>query len=471
MDHQLDSSDEVIYLTPLKQNKKKKLLISIASLLVIGVLVVIDLSNTQIQGVGTYRNYSADAIVQGGAITEKELLQKYDQNASGIQSIYNHYGITRSDLTGQTSDIRHGVVYQDGTIKVDGKTVATGAYSVSRKAFYDHAGNAPRTVKINGTTLYEGPNMSIFVKSVDAFVYFRNGQFYKAAISSCANPVMGNPTEKPTPKPEPKPEPKLAVFKCTGLTADRINRTLYRFTAGATAQNAEITSYTFNFNDGSTPQPITSKVAEHTFKPGTYKVKVTIAVKADGTTKTDTNSDCEKTITIAEAPKTPVAACDRLTTKPIQGKDNTYAYTLIYTAEPGAKLTKAIYNFGDGSSKTFKASDATNVEHQYAGPGTYKTTTTLYFDVTEEGKTSEKSATCTATIAVPKPENCPLPGKEDLPKNSPDCVEPLVETPPELPQTGLGEWFAGGAGLAALAAAGYYWNTSRKNLAKTMLKK
>ena len=50
------------------------------------------------------------------------------------------------------------------------------------------------------------------------------------------------------------------------------------------------------------------------------------------------------------------------------------------------------------------------------------------------------------------------------------CAE-VPETPAELPQTGLGEWLAGGTGVAALAAAFYYYNVSQKNLKEKMLKK
>ena len=77
-------------------------------------------------------------------------------------------------------------------------------------------------------------------------------------------------------------------------------------------------------------------------------------------------------------------------------------------------------------------------------------------------------------------EKCPIPGKEHLPVDSPDCVEPpceipgkehlpkdspeCVETPPELPKTGLDMMIGGGIGLGSLTAAGYYYASSRRNL-------
>lgn len=461
MNHHIDPllSEETPKAIATQTKKRNKIVGAAIVIALVGTLAAINLPSTRTQGVGTYRNYSADAIIQGGAITEKELVQKYDQNAGGIQSIYRHYGISRSDLTGQTSDIEHGIVYPDGRVVVDGKTVATGAFSVSRKAFYNADGDAPTRVTINGTTFYEGPDMSIFVRPVDAYVFYRDGQFYKAVISSCANPVMGTPTEKP------KAEP---VYSCDSLNATRVDRVRFRFTANATALNgATIKNYTYDFGDG--VKTTGGDTMEHTYsKTGTYNVTVTANVTVNGKTVAAPGNNCKMTVTVDQPPQTPVYTCNSLTAQAIQGKDRTYAYTLLYTAESGATLTKAVYDFGDGNSQAFSKDKATSVEHQYAKPGDYTTTVTLYFDVTGKG---EQSASCKVTITVPKPDNCPLPGKEDLPKNSPECTEPLIETPPELPQTGLGEWLAAGTGLAVLAAAFYYYSISQKNLKETMLKK
>ena len=143
---------------------------------------------------------------------------------------------------------------------------------------------------------------------------------------------------------------------------------------------------------------------------------------------------------------------------------------LNYTSENGAVLSKVTYDFGDSTTETAQAKDVNNVEHQYAGPGTYTTTATLFFTVTQEGKATDKSESCTAGITIAKPDNCAQPGKEHLPKNSPDCTEPLVVTPAELPRTGLEEWLAGGVGIAALAATGYYWKASRRHLKTALLK-
>ena len=58
-------------------------------------------------------------------------------------------------------------------------------------------------------------------------------------------------------------------------------------------------------------------------------------------------------------------------------------------------------------------------------------------------------------------EKCPIPGKEHLPKNSPDCVQP-TPAPVELPKTGAGDLLGAGVGLAAMGLSAYYYAASRR---------
>lgn len=76
-------------------------------------------------------------------------------------------------------------------------------------------------------------------------------------------------------------------------------------------------------------------------------------------------------------------------------------------------------------------------------------------------------------------EKCPVPGKEHLPKDSPECITPApvkpVSTPPapapapqpapaQLPVTGTDDALGAGVGLAALGLSVYYFWLSRRNL-------
>src|SRR5690606_18478678 len=71
-----------------------------------------------------------DVIINCGTRSTQELLEVYDSNNDrrgnrDIQAIFNHYGITRSDITG--SEVKKGWLNTNGTIVVDGETVATNA--------------------------------------------------------------------------------------------------------------------------------------------------------------------------------------------------------------------------------------------------------------------------------------------------------------------------------------------------------
>lgn len=469
----------------------KKFQIAAASLVVaVGALIALNATGTTTQAVSSFRNCNDDAIIRCGAVTEAELLKYYDENKGDVQNIYKHYGITRGDLAGTSSTIKHGTVDRQGNVYVDGKVVATGAYSVSRVK-YTSAGE-PRTVVINGKTYYEGPSMAIFTGSVDAFVYMRDGKFHKAVLSSCANPLIATPT------PEP---PKKPVFTCEALQAKELSRDRYRFTASASASNgARIVNYTFNFGDG-TIENSDSNVIEHDFAPGTYTITVVANVNVNGEMKIAASENCKTRITVKEEPKTPIYECTNLTAQPITNKARTFAYTLTYKAEGGATLDEVTYNFGDGNSETFtnEGTSATNVEHQYANPGTYKTVATLYFTVKNGLKTTVETKSCEVEVTVPKPDNCPLPGKEQYPKDSPECLpcptnpnlpkdspkcvpcptnpelpsdsDKCGETPPELPKTGIDMFIGGSLGLGSISAAGLYWSASRRSLLDALLKK
>lgn len=181
-----------------------------------------------------------------------------------------------------------------------------------------------------------------------------------------------------------------------------------------------------------------------------------------------------------EEPKPPIYKCDALTARIVPSEKRRFAFDLAYTAKNGATLKSVDYNFGDGTGQENVTPEAAKtVEHVYAKDGSYTTTATLHFNIGNE----VKSATCKVGIKMspemcplnpsyPKDDErctpCPLPGKEQFPKDSPHCVTPPV-TPPELPKTGPMDFVAGGLGISALFAAGYYWFLSRRDMTAALL--
>lgn len=131
--------------------------------------------------------------------------------------------------------------------------------------------------------------------------------------------------------------------------------------------------------------------------------------------------------------KTPVFSCDLLEFKNTSGR--TYSFTTTATAKNGASVKSYTYNFGDGVTPL--TTNQNPVSHTFAVPGTYQIKVTVNFNVNGVNKTNTSQA-CTKTITIPKEEEkCTVPGKENLPKNSPQCQP--TPTPTVLVNTGPGD--------------------------------
>lgn len=118
--------------------------------------------------------------------------------------------------------------------------------------------------------------------------------------------------------------------------------------------------------------------------------------------------------------KKPVYSCDGLNA--VSLSRTKYEFTTDATAKDGASVASYNYTFGDGH--TAKAGKTTT--HTYAKPGTY--TVSVKVSVTVHGKTLTAPGDCQTTITV-APENCPIKGKENYPKDSPECKDdkPSIE--------------------------------------------
>lgn len=175
-------------------------------------------------------------------------------------------------------------------------------------------------------------------------------------------------------------------------------------------------------------------------------------------------TSCGNPVVATPTPKPkpqPVYACDSLTASKIDRV--TYRFTPKASAT-NATVTKYIINFGDGTTETVAASQTT-VNHTYSKAGNYSTRLTAVFDV-EGRERTDSGASCQVSISVDT-EPCPLPGKEAYPKDSPNCKEdtpPVTPPQPPLPSTGPMDFLGGTIAVGSLTAAGYYWQSSRRQL-------
>lgn len=169
--------------------------------------------------------------------------------------------------------------------------------------------------------------------------------------------------------------------------------------------------------------------------------------------------------------------CVDLTKVTLPG-DNKYRFSVTARATNGAVITGYTINLGDGTEeKVTTAATTATVDHEYTKDGNYTIEASVNGKL--DGKVVTKSSNaCTETVTVktPTPEPCPIPGKEDLPKDSPDCVvveeeeeegEVLpVVTPvvtPELPKTGAAGAIALVGMTSALGAAAHSIVTRFRN--------
>jgi uncharacterized repeat protein (TIGR01451 family) len=97
------------------------------------------------------------------------------------------------------------------------------------------------------------------------------------------------------------------------------------------------------------------------------------------------------------------ATCNLLQKTPVSGKPNTYSFTASASAAGNAKLTKYVYNFGDGTALVTTTSATTAVNHTYAKPGTYTATLTVYASAPGGATITSTSQTCKQHIQVDAP--------------------------------------------------------------------
>jgi len=324
-----------------------------------------------------------------------------------IQAVYSWAGATSAMVNGMnTSNTALGTMYRDGRIVVNGQTVATDSWVSARFG----AGQSGYTTVIPNAVWARKTTTSLAEASAPVLVaYTADGQVAFAGMIDCMNAV------KATPVPKPKP-----VVACTQLVFTKESDTTYQLTGEGSAQNATITGYTFNFGDGQTQTLATSGTSAttpaHTYKPGTYTANVTVNYTANGQNGTISSANCAGSVTIPQP--APVVACEGLTST---NTELAFNFSASASAK-NATINSFTFDFGDGSAaKTVNAANnKASVAYSYKAAGTYTANVTVnYTDLNNKHLTTTSSA-CAIQVK-PSTPMCTVPGKENLPPDSPDC--------------------------------------------------
>jgi uncharacterized repeat protein (TIGR01451 family) len=241
-----------------------------------------------------------------------------------------------------------------------------------------------------------------------------------------------------------------------------------------------------------------AKVDGNDLECGTHKLTNKVRVTASGGYKEDTadvvvdNGVCQ--------PPVPKYTCDALTVTKISRTE--FRFNTAYTVE-NATFKSVTYVIRDAAGKEISRSTNPTYTQTQVGKYTVQAIVTVTVNGVDKTVTGENCKKPFEVVALPpasievcelatkkiiiikendfdaskhsknlddcKEEMCPIPGKENLPKDSADCKEtpvtPVVPTTPtELPETGPAEAALSIVGLGSMIASVGYYTASRRAL-------
>lgn len=349
-----------------------------------------------------------------------------------LQNVYNDEGASASLVNAMsTSNTFLATSHSDGTITLDstGQVVA-------------------KNMNIAGRWVENG--VPGFTHVVDD-VYMRSYSVYFAPTSTVPTLVHINPTTgladfalwQPcgnvitfTPVAPPK------SLSCDSITPKEIGTSdttlTYSFTAKASEQNTPITSYLFNFGDGTTENTSSATSKDHAYQRTAVQQTVTAWVKINGTV--GGSGSCATPIIIPPVELHPLLSCSSLNGTAQDSDKTQYVFTAVADNEH-TTITGYTFTFTDTANnsivtKTVATGDANTVlNYTFPHPGTYHTQVA----VTGPLGTFTQGA-CQTDVTVPTPP-----------------------TPPALVNTGPGQVIAL-FGLTAVAGALFRHLTLRRRL-------
>lgn len=363
------------------------------------------------------------------------------------------YGLEATASASNATISNYAFIFGDNT----SKTVTTGATSASTTHTYA-PGNYTTSVTVNGTA---------------------NGKSLSATSNDCKVSVT---VKKPTPPP-------TGSLVCDNLTltagtADTDGNVPYTLSATASANNATISNYVFDFGDGSNQQTVatgnTGTTTTHTYAPGSYTATVTVNGTANGKAVTSSPASCSGQVTVGKppvVPPTPEYACVSLTATPTDQPDanGNVMYTLNATASAtNATITNYDFNFGDNTQDAMVATGDTTASatHTYA-PGSYTAQVTVMVQLADGTAKQVTADACQTKITIAAP-TCTSPSGQTYPVGSsecqpaPTCTAPSGQTYPagsnqctpttpttpatSLPNTGPGDVFGLFSGITMSGA-------------------
>jgi hypothetical protein len=279
-----------------------------------------------------------------------------------------------------------------------------------------------------------------------------NGVIYSASNDNCVKSIT-------------LAKPVTPVYVCTGLTLSVASSNVNQVEANVTHAQANGATYkdvTYTVKDDTTNAQtnVNGSDTNQSFTFSTYGEQTIIAsvnFVVNGTVVSSTNSNCVRSITIAQ-PSTPTYACTGLNLSDDPSNADSIVATSTFSESGGATFQSAIYDFGDNTTNTIVTPANLTVNHTFMAAGTYIVSVTYTFLVNGASKSvSDPNCIKSVTFTPPATVMCTIPGLAQYPANSPNCV--TVVPPSNLVNTGPGGvgTFVIILGIASvLGGTGYY---------------
>lgn len=390
-----------------------------------------------------------------GCLTKTECYNDIkNNNPSDLQGIYSHFGLQYSEYDRFLNEAKEGIVYMDGTVRVNGEVVMNGTWSIGRKA-KDYSWQLPisgvGTYHASKSTDVQGSDLPVYVmfdsKGVPEFV----------VMKACGNPVGGN-----KPGAECKDLTKYPV-------ADKKNT--YKFNSEASTDQfglAKIVKFDYYYNTGSGDVWFddTSSAGEMTkeitfTKAATVTVKVTVDMPGVGHVVIVSNNCKEKVGVVKEEF---LHVCEALLKTQIDTK--TFRFNVVAKHSNNVKVVSADFTLdGTVTAKgvTTDEDKNGNIDRTYTFTDNKAHSVSAVINFLADGKVVQSKESCVATTDK-TPECKPgIPEGDDLCKDycKPDIPVGDIRCQ-ELPKTGAGSVAGLFAGISAAGAVAHRLFVNRR---------
>lgn len=391
-------------------------------------------ANTTVSGP---RDCDNGSVIYCGALSTEELNTKFTQNSYGdLPAIFSHFGISAAEVKGLNNNVTIGEVHANGTVWVDGKLIGVNALTSGRT-------KTTNSVAIPGTNAYTRPPSDSFAQPTTRIkIFIGNATEAKpwAVITSCGNPLTWD-------KPDIDIEKTVAKDGSDSftenVTIDNDSKATFKLTVSETSNKVGLTNVVvkdtlpsgLTFVPGSVkvdgvakPNLTPNNIPLGTMNKGqkiiiTFEVVAKLVDKECGkeklVNKASVSADMQETeeddASVTATEPCAVYACESLSGPSVVKRGQ----TVTYTAEASAENTKVVEYIFSVDGTVVATQESNSFDYVANQEGTFTISVSVKF-ANGEMATSED---CQKQVQVAA-ENCPIPGKENLPVDSPECYEP-----------------------------------------------